>query len=231
MLSRHPDLVTHRPRLLAYHLAECVSDVPHHCASMLLGVGELGGAPREWLRDPHPGVRVCAALAPARADDPEATAVLLAEAARSPAAIDMQAFEGMMAFTILPHAAATRAERLCRGVSDVHRLVPAAIASVPYGATYLDVGEEHRTQAALCEPYLRVVFPDGLPSPSAATPAQRRLAAAVARHDPAWERDFRALPARDRYLASRGAQAWNGTFSRLRLANDRSSWRAVAGLA
>jgi hypothetical protein len=47
MLSRHPDLAVRRPRLLAYHLAECVSDVPHHWASMLLGVGELGGAPRE----------------------------------------------------------------------------------------------------------------------------------------------------------------------------------------
>lgn len=231
MLSRHPDLVAHRPRLLAYHLAECVSDDPHHRASMLLGAGELDGVPREWLRDPHPGVRVCAALAPTLADDPEATAVLLTEATRNPAVIDMQAFEGMMALTVLPHAAAVLAERLCRGVGDIDRLLPAAAASVPYGATYLDAGEEHRTEAALCEPYLRVVFPDGLPSPPAATPAQRQLAAAVARHDPAWERDFRSLPPRDRYLASRGAQAWDGTFSRLRLPNDRSSWRAVAGLA
>jgi hypothetical protein len=97
MLSRHPDLVAHRPRLLAYHLAECVSDDPHHRASMLLGAGELDGAPRAWLRDPHPGVRVCAALAPALAGDSEAIAVLLAEAARNPAVIDMRAFEGMMA--------------------------------------------------------------------------------------------------------------------------------------
>ncbi|MEV4135186.1 hypothetical protein AB0J72_23805 [Dactylosporangium sp. NPDC049742] len=97
MLSRHPDLAVHRPRLLAYHLAECVSDVPYHRASMLLGAGELDGAPRAWLRDPHPGVRVCAALAPALADDPAAIAVLLAEATRDPAVIDMQAFEGSMA--------------------------------------------------------------------------------------------------------------------------------------
>jgi len=231
MLSRHPDLLAHRPRLLAYHLAECASNVPHHRASMLLGVGELDGAPREWLHDPHPGVRVCAALAPALADDPEATAVLLAEATRNPAVIDMQAFKGMMALTILPHAAAVLAERLCRGISDVDRLLPAAIAAVPYGPTYLDGGEGHWTAVALCEPYLRTAFPDGLPSPSAATPAQRRLAAAIARHDPVWERDFRALPPLDRYLASRGAQAWDGTFSRLRLPDDRSSWRAVAGFA
>jgi hypothetical protein len=231
MLSRHPDLVAHRPRLLAYHLAECVSDSPYHRASMLLGAGELDGAPREWLRDPHPGVRVCAALAPALGYDSEATAVLLTEASRSPAVIDMQAFEGMMALTILPHAAAVLAEQLCRSVGDVERLLPAAIASVPYGATYVDVGEEHRTPAALCEPYLRLVFPNGLPSPSAAAPAQRRLAAAVAQHDPTWEHDFRALSPRDRYLASQDAQAWDRTFSRLHLPNDRSSWRAVAGLA
>jgi hypothetical protein len=231
MLSRHPDLVAHRPRLLAYHVAECVSDDPHHRASMLLGAGELDGTPREWLRDPHPGVRVCAALAAALADDPEATAVLLAEATRNPAVIDMQAFEGMMALTVLPHAAAVLAERLCRGISDIDRLLPAAIAAVPYGATHLADGEQRQVKAALCEPYLRAVFPDGLPSPSAATPAQRQLAAAVARHDPVWKRDFRALPPRDHYLASRGTQAWDGTFSRLRLPHDRPSWLVVAGIA
>jgi hypothetical protein len=231
MLSRHPDLVAHRPRLLAYHLAECGSNDPHHRASMLLGAGELEGAPRAWLRDPHPGVRVCAALAPALADDPEAIAVLLTEATRNPAVIDMQAFEGMLALTVLPCGAAVLAERLCQSVGDVNHLLPAAIAAVPYGATYLDIGEEHRRQGALCEPYLRLAFPDGLPSPSTATPTQRQLAAAVAEHDHAWERDFSALPPRDRYLAWRGAQAWDGTFTRLDLPNDRSSWRAVTGHA
>ena len=102
--------------------------------------------------------------------------------------------------------------------------------SVPYGATYLDVGEEHRAEAVLCEPYLRAFFPDGLP-PSAVTPVQRRLAAAVAHHGPAWERDLRALPPRARCLASRDARAWAGTFSRLRLPGDQPSRRALAGLA
>lgn len=232
-LSRHPDLVAHRPRLLTYHLAECASDDAYHRASMLLGAGELDGAPRGWLRDAHPGVRVCAALAPALADDAEAIAVLLTEAARNPAVIDMQSFEGMMALTVMPHPAAVLAEQLCRSVGDVERLLPAAIASVPYGSTYLDVGEQHRPEAALCEPYLRVVFPHGLPSPSAATPTQSRLAAEIARHDPVWERDFQALPLphRDRYFASRVAHAWDGTFSRLHLPNDRPAWRAVADVA
>jgi hypothetical protein len=228
MLSQHPDLVAHRPRLLAYHLAECVSDEddPHHRASMLLSAGELDGEPRARLRDPHPGVRVCAALAPALADDPEATAVLLAEATNNPAVIDMQAFEGTMALTALPHAAAVLAEWLCRSIGEIDRLLPAAIAAVPYGATYL--GQQHKTEAALCEPYLRVVFPDGLLS--AATPAQRRFAAAVAGHDPAWDRDFRALSPWKGYSASRNARAWDATLSRLRLPADRSSWRVAAGL-
>jgi hypothetical protein len=106
VLSRHPDLVAHRPRLLTYHLAECISDDPHHRASMLLGAGDLGASPRAWLHDAHPGVRVCAALAPNLVDDPEAIAVLLAEATRNPAVIDMQGFEGMMALAALPHGAA-----------------------------------------------------------------------------------------------------------------------------
>jgi hypothetical protein len=93
---------------------------------MLLGAGELDGVPREWLRDPRPGVRLCAAPAPALADDPEATAVLLTEAARSPAVIDMQALEGTMTLTVLPNAAAVLAERLCRSVGDVDRLLPAS---------------------------------------------------------------------------------------------------------
>jgi hypothetical protein len=76
---------------------------------------------------------VCAALAPAPSDDPEATALLLTEATRNPAVTDMQAFEGMMALTVLPHAAAVLAERLCRGVGDVEVLLPAAISSAPHG--------------------------------------------------------------------------------------------------
>ncbi|GIE90160.1 hypothetical protein [Actinoplanes regularis] len=230
MLSHHPDLVVHRPRLLEYHVAECASDDPYHRASMLLGVGELDGAPRAWLRDPHPGVRVCAALAPALADDPEATAVLLAEVTRNPAVLDMQAFEGMMALTALPHAAAVLAEQLCRRIGDVDRLVPAAVASVPYGATRLSVGEEQLLEAVLCEPYLRAVFPDGLPSPAALTAGQRRFAAAIAQHDPVWQRDALAEPPQDRYVASRRALAWEATFARLALPDDRTSWQAAAGL-
>ncbi|GAA3239753.1 hypothetical protein ACFO1B_09250 [Dactylosporangium siamense] len=95
---------------------------------------------------------------------------------------------------------------------------------MPSAPTYLDVGEQRRAFGALAEPYLRVVFPDGLPSPAAATPAQRRLAETVARHAPFREADIRALSSLGRHL-----EAWDATFCRLGLPNDRSSWQAVAG--
>jgi hypothetical protein len=43
---------------------------------MVFGLGELGQEPRDWLDDPHIGVRVCAALAPALAADDRAIEVL-----------------------------------------------------------------------------------------------------------------------------------------------------------
>ncbi|MEU7876151.1 hypothetical protein [Dactylosporangium sp. NPDC049140] len=148
--------------------------------------------------------------------------VLLTEAARDPDVLGMRGFQGM-ALSALPNPEAALAERLCVAVRDVDRLLPAAIAAVSSAPTYLDVREQRRAPGALAEPYLRVFFPDGLPSPAAATPAQRRLAAAVARHAPCREPDIQARPSSGQHL-----EAWNGTFSRLGLPNDRSSWQAVA---
>ncbi|MDG6106805.1 hypothetical protein Daura_29580 [Dactylosporangium aurantiacum] len=222
-LSGHPDLVAHRPRLLAHLLAECAAADAHHRASMLLGAGELGGAPREWLRDPHPGVRVCAALAPALADDPAANTVLLTEASKDPDVIGMRGFDGM-GLPALPYPQTALAERLCATVRDVDRLLPAAVAAVPSAPTYLNVGERRPARGALAEPYLRVFFPTGLPSPAAATPAQRRLAEMIARHASFREPGSRAEP------SSGPPDPWNATFSRLGLPADRSSWQAVAGL-
>ena len=51
---------------------------PDERAALVLAMGEAGGAPRAYLGDPHPGVRACAALAPALADDPAATTEILA---------------------------------------------------------------------------------------------------------------------------------------------------------
>ncbi len=56
-------------------------------ASAILGLGELGERPEEWLDSPLPGLRLAAALAPAFAHDERATRRLL-ELSRSPRALD-----------------------------------------------------------------------------------------------------------------------------------------------
>jgi hypothetical protein len=227
-LTLHPELAGHRPGLLEYHLAEAgSSDNAHHRACMLLGAGALGGDTRAWLRDPHPGTRVCAAFAPALADDPEATAVLLAEAL-NPGVVGPEGFEGMMGLPALPNSTAHLAEVLCARVGDFETLLPVALASVPYRkAAYFDVGAEHPAAGALCEPYLRLAFPDGLPS--SGTKSQRLLAGALARHDPAWFLDPGGLVPMELWFAKRQAEAWIGTFVRLGLPSDRAVWVAFSG--
>ncbi|GAA2628243.1 hypothetical protein GCM10010399_69810 [Dactylosporangium fulvum] len=66
MLVRHPALRVRRSELLRELLRQAASAEDPYCrASLLLDVGDLGGDPRAWLGDPHVGVRLCAALAPA----------------------------------------------------------------------------------------------------------------------------------------------------------------------
>jgi hypothetical protein len=210
MLTRHPQLAHRRPALLAYHLAECGAVDPHYRASMLLGAGELGGAPRAWLADPHPGVRVCAALAPALATDADAIEVLMS------ASRDPQEFATAFDTTVLPQIlnhASTLAVTLCQRVTDFDRLVDSAIAAVGMPTPcYLPVGDDW-LRGVLCEPYLRLAFPHGLPHPGTGTTAQRRFAAAVAAHEQPWQPD----------------PAWSDTFERCRLPGDRATWLTVAG--
>ncbi|MCO8270538.1 hypothetical protein M1L60_08000 [Actinoplanes sp. TRM 88003] len=75
-LVGHPELRRHRDEMIAYHAREARHGAPHHRASMVVGLGELGGVTRPWLDDPELGVRVCAALAPGLAGDPAAFEVL-----------------------------------------------------------------------------------------------------------------------------------------------------------
>ncbi|WP_430785427.1 hypothetical protein [Actinoplanes sp. G11-F43] len=77
-LVSHPDLRGHRDQVIAFHRDEATAGTSVHRAGMLLDLGELGGSTRDWLTDPHLGVRVCAALSPGLATDPQATAVLRA---------------------------------------------------------------------------------------------------------------------------------------------------------
>jgi hypothetical protein len=111
---------------------------PDERAALVLAIGELGLDTRAHLDDPHPGVRACAALAPALADDPAATGEILAALA-DPAATDTW-------FTHRPPQLRTRirfalvAAAIAR-VDDPDRLLPAALAIAPIASRYT-IGDE-----------------------------------------------------------------------------------------
>ncbi|GAA3453356.1 hypothetical protein [Dactylosporangium matsuzakiense] len=101
---------------------------PDERAAIVLTMAELGEDVRPFLTDPHPGVRACAALAPALADDEAAIAEILA-ALEDPAAIETwfgtrpPQFPMHVRFPLIA-AAVDR-------VADRARLLPAALALAP----------------------------------------------------------------------------------------------------
>lgn len=134
---------------------------PDERAALVLAIGELGLDTRAHLADPHPGVRACAALAPALADDPAATSEILAALA-DPAATDTW-------FTHRPPQLPTRIRFALVGaaiarVDDPDRLLPAALAIAPIASRYT-IGDEWgpllraffagRTSGTLTEPQRR----------------------------------------------------------------------------
>ncbi|MEU8007688.1 hypothetical protein AB0B66_41565 [Catellatospora sp. NPDC049111] len=153
------------------------------CAS-LLDLGANGGQPREWLTDEHPGVRGCAALAPALADDPQAVKVLT-RLCVAPRAFDRSLGYGLdPASPALPYFAGpprwTLIAAACARVSDLRDLDQGARMALP-----------RAFRTALCpdfEPYLRAVFPQGWPTASVdATTTQRTIACHVAERDELWQ--------------------------------------------
>jgi hypothetical protein len=58
------------------HLAQAAQDTDER-SSLVLALGDLGYSPAAFLQDPSPPVRMCAALAPSLASDPDAITVLL----------------------------------------------------------------------------------------------------------------------------------------------------------
>jgi hypothetical protein len=114
------------PGPLAEKLAALAASAePNERAALVLAMGDLGLSPREYLSDPHPGVRACAALAPGLAPDEAATAEILVALA-DPAACDdwfgtpPPQIRGRMRFTLV----AAGIER----IKDFNRLLPAAVA-------------------------------------------------------------------------------------------------------
>ncbi|BBH71642.1 hypothetical protein ACTI_83270 [Actinoplanes sp. OR16] len=135
---------------------------PDERAALVLAMGELGLSPAGYLGDAHPGVRACAALAPALAADARATAELLA-ALGDPAAIEFwferrpPQFHGHLRFTLIGAV-------IERGVTPAD-LLPAALAVVPLAHVFTvrsdwgrllvalrpDPAAQHRYLAALVD--------------------------------------------------------------------------------
>ncbi|GAB4058112.1 hypothetical protein [Catellatospora paridis] len=186
-LVRHPRLAARRADLIAYHqqTAQATAD-RRECASLALGLGELGVAPRDWLDDPRLAVRTCAALAPVLSDDPDATEVLV-RAAERPRAFDHSFTEPFVppAYRMmtlpqlrdLPHRVLIRT--VCERTGDFGRLVHAALAAVGLRGVVGPMAE--------FGPYLRHAFPSGLVDDDTASTEQERFARVVADRDELWD--------------------------------------------
>jgi hypothetical protein len=182
-LARHPSVSEQRPALVEQLVSMAgVIETAHDLATIVIAIGQLGGDTRPWLADAHPGVRGCAALAPALADDERATGVLLG-LAQSPRAF-AASFDDMavpMHFQIPPHPPLIM-QALLERVGDVTALAPALIAALPLGPkTAL------RTRGHL----LRALFAGWHPN-AKLSPLQRRLAKSVADCDRLWALDDKA---------------------------------------
>ncbi|MEV8517069.1 hypothetical protein [Dactylosporangium sp. NPDC051484] len=151
---------------------------PDERAALVLAMGELGLAPREYLDDPHPGVRACAALAPALADDPAATAELLA-ALDDPKATEHwfarrpPQLRGHIRFALVA-AAVDRVER-------PERLLPAALAIAAHAGPH--------TARSDWGPLLHAIFaPGSVPGTGGAlSAAQRHYLHALVANDNLWD--------------------------------------------
>ncbi|GIH08462.1 hypothetical protein Rhe02_65290 [Rhizocola hellebori] len=211
-LVTHPDLAALRAPLLDYHerLAATVAD-PRHRASLVAGIGRLGGQPRAWLDDVHLGVRACAALAPALATDPVALKLLEA-VSRAPRALHAAFGEGLASRTLDPYAAQV-ADTFCDRVGSFDELYESALATLPFDAIWLSAQDAGKRAA--CEPYLRVAFPNGLPESGRVTARQGNFAKAAFGRDELW-----ADP----------DGSWLSSLRHLGLPTDRLRWRAAGHL-
>ncbi|KXK62320.1 hypothetical protein AWW66_08800 [Micromonospora rosaria] len=147
---------------------------PDERAALVLAMGELGLAPRAYLADPHPGVRACAALAPALADDPVATTEILTALADPVATDDWftqrpPQLHSRIRFALVDAAVAR--------VDDPDRLLPAALALAPIVSPHTVRGD----WGAL----LRALFAGRADDPL--SPAQRRYLGALVDNADLWD--------------------------------------------
>jgi hypothetical protein len=165
----HPALSGRGPAL-AELLAgtAAVSPEPRERAAVARLLGMLGQRPEALLRDEHPGVRACAALAPGFFGDRSATRELVS-ALKAPQDADrwftghLPGQEGWL-HSDLATALAAQAD-------DLETVLPAALglAAVANRFTY---GRD-------LAPFVRLAFPQPLTRHSALTPAQRAFLSAL----------------------------------------------------
>lgn len=167
-----------RPADLTDRLERAAREAADHnerCA-LVLALGELGAAPRGFLTDPHPAVRVCAALAPALDGDAAAVHEVLAALEDPVAADSWLAVQPRQIFGHLRFALVATAVRRARSFEEV--LSPAlAVAGMTSSWTVdLDWG-----------PLLAAAFPEPVAEPPVLTGAQRRYLEALVANDAIWD--------------------------------------------
>ena len=145
-------------------------------AALVLAIGELGGEPRTFLNDPEFVVRSCAALAPALAQDPIATALILQAVERS---IEIDRLTdgipqfGMRARYSFVKAAVERA-------ASFEALLPGALAVA-------SVSNAHSVENDI-GPLLSRAFPEPYRPDHSLSPSQRAFLRALVSNEEIWSK-------------------------------------------
>jgi hypothetical protein len=177
-LIRHPALAPRLREVRAQLLELAERAGTDERAAYVLTIGQLGGRPLQFLNDPHPGVRACAALAPALANDPNAIREILT-ALQDPAATEgwfqtqLPQFDGLVRFALVDAALAR--------VDDFTALLPAARAVAGVASKY--------TVDRDWGPLLAAAFPAPADSLEL-TEAQRSYLHALVANDELWDRRY-----------------------------------------
>ena len=200
--GRHADLVR-RLRTMAGRAA--TSD---ERASLVMSLGDLGADTKAFFGDPAPGVRLCAAMAPRLASDPDAFALLRTLVERDATRFDSWFVERPAHFWRDPRIAVVK--RLAATAKSFDELVEAAVALAqvpPTGEVELgraDVAAATTLTGALERlaaprpvelglrndewgPLLALAFPDR--DGAVRTEPQRRFLAALAGRPEIWRRE------------------------------------------
>lgn len=158
------------------HLAQA-AEADERCA-LVLAIGDLGGNPKEFMNDPSPAVRMCAALAPTLASDPVAISELLCALEYHAEEIDGWFIEKPPQFPMCPRFKVVA--RLVEQVKNFDQMAGAAVSTIAV------------TQKMCVDndwgPLMAAAFPDG--RGQVETEGQRNfLEALVARVD-LWDPKF-----------------------------------------